>query len=203
MSNIIWPATFACLSTLLGFSVCHSVRVPTPKPLMRPVLNRTHTAAKDREEKEPTFEETKAFILKYTRKAWKESPGDRHTYTLAFVNKRLRYSHKFTSDFVAGYLEKMEVALSDLDPTQVGKDEQALGSISLSTTDEESKIAVEVISLAPIDGATNQKYLARTMLVPGYEQDTDEQEKMDARLKKAWAHLIKLAGGKRSKEHSF
>jgi hypothetical protein len=195
-------ATFAGIGAVVGLSFCPSA--PDVSPHHYPLLNQNQTREQEPKAKEPTFEETKAFLLKYTSRAWQESPGNRHAYTLAFVNKRLKYSHKFTSDFVPGYLEKIDVALSDLDPTQVGKRETTARSISLATTNGERKISVEVTTFASVDGSPTRKYTDRTMSVPGSDQETpEEQEQMDARLKKAWAHLITLAGGKPSQGESF
>ncbi|HZO90254.1 MAG TPA: hypothetical protein VFB38_18145 [Chthonomonadaceae bacterium] len=188
----------ATLATILGSSDCQVGRA-----LSLPVPGQAQIK-KPGPEKEPTFEETKRFILKYTRRKWQESPGNRDSYSLTFVNKRLKYIHTFTSEFMVGFVEKIEVVLSDLDPEQVGARDEEAPLLSLATTNGERKIRVEVTLLVPIDGAADRKYTDRLLWVPGSDQETLEaQDKMDERLKKAWAHLIKLSGGKQSQDEPF
>lgn len=203
MNRLFWPVACASLSFTLAAPVCSTVRggASTSRPLMKGT--RYQTAAQ-KEKREPTFEETRDFILKYTGKEWEENPGTRHSYALTFTRKRLKYVHRFTSRFVPGFVEKMEVELDDLDPTRVDKGDYAYHYLSLATTDGERKIAVETIPFGSIDDSTVQRAMNRTMYVPGSDKTPpEEQEKMDVRLKKAWAHLIKLAGGKPSKDEPF
>lgn len=188
-------AALAGLSTALGASVCRSVYAHSPEP--RPRSNQASAGASGDEKKEPTFEETKRFILNHTSLKWKDEEGDNHVYTLTFTNKKLKFTHEFTSDFIPGYSEKMEVKLIDLDPTQVGRKTQALHHISLTTTNEEAKISIETTQPVTADGPETRTSTTYNLSVPGSNEGTpEEQDKMSERLKKAWGRLIKLAGGK-------
>lgn len=167
-------------------------------------IQRAEAATDQEEKKEPTFEETRDFILKYSRGAWEDTEGNRHTYLLSFVNKKLKIIHSFTSKFVPGFVEKIEVVMSDLDPTLVGKDDESQYYFTLATTEGARKISVEVTMLGPTAGPTQRKYLFRMMATPGADAASEEdRDKLNGRLKKAWAHLIKLAGGKVSQKEPF
>jgi hypothetical protein len=189
-----------------GFFADPPVQALSPASLSPPVRARSAAQATTPEEKrEPTFEETKEFILKYTRGESQDSEGNIHKYSLSISDRKLRLTRRFTSKFMPGFVEKIEVPLSDLDPTRVETEEEGMVPyLALATSDGERKISVEVTMTGPSDGPQTRKVLARRMGVPGADGGRNEaQDRLNERLKKAWAHLIKLAGGRPSKEEPF
>src|SRR5688572_21447167 len=124
MKSLLWIVTFTGLSAALGFAAASPVPALTPAAYQSVSRIATGDLRTVQEEKrEPTFEETKDFILKYTRGEWQDSEGNAHTYALSFSGKKLKFTRRLTSKFITGFVEKIEVQLGDLDPTQVGKEE--------------------------------------------------------------------------------
>jgi hypothetical protein len=207
MKSLLWIVTFAGLSVTLGFSAASSIQARPSGSHLRvgqALTEKQKVNASQEERTEPTVEETRDFILKHTRGQWQDREGNVHAYALGFSGKKLKFTRRFTSKFISGFVEKIQVQLDDLDPNQVGKEEPDSLGVYLATTNGARKIAIEVEMFGPTDGPTIRKYLARNMAVPGSDLgESDAQDKMNARLKKAWTHLIKLAGGKPSKKEPF
>jgi hypothetical protein len=205
MKSLLWVVIFVGLFAVSGFSADPSAQAshPDSRRHLRQVQTEKQNVSQEGKG-EPTFEETKDFILKYTRGEWEDKEGNHHAYTLSFSGKKLKFTRRFTSKFISGFVEKIQVKLSDLDPNQVGKEEPDSPSIFLATTDGARKISVEVEMFGPTDGPMHRKYQARNMGVPGSDVgESYEQEEMNKRLKKAWTHLIRLVGGQPSKKEPF
>lgn len=201
MKISLLTAALVGLAVLTDCSVSRSLSNRTPLAVPPPKSAQAIKPASDRSTREPTFEETKDFLLRHTRKVWEENPGERHTYTLAFTRKRLKLTHTFRSLYAPGYQEKVEVELSHLDPTQVGRTEQPFPYLSLAVTNGERKISVETIPSNSIDRQRSRS-AERLIAVPGSDS-AEESTRLDARLKAAWTHLIRLAGGKPGRTEPF
>src|SRR5262249_50767761 len=133
-----------------------------------------------------------------------DTPGEHHSYSLDFSNRRLKLTHKFVSRFAPSYIEKISIDLSDLDPGKIEIGEGDFHGLSLGTTNAAAKILVEATSFLALQPSDTQKSTQSQMVVPSSnEENSETQAKMEERLRKAWTHLIRLAGGKPSKEEPF